>query len=204
VRSWGDLRRLPAWGVAALIVLAPAACSDAATAPADPPPAVSVVTPTSSGTASATTTAPPAPVLPFAAKQPTRPGAEAFFRYFMDAYNYGYDALDPNPLRAISGTSCSYCANAVRAIEDAKRLNLNFHGGNIVVHAAVAAPGNPATGMIVNAIIDQSTDEIVDAQGTVKGTEPGEQNQRIDAALRWNGTSWQAIGIHVLVKGAGN
>jgi hypothetical protein len=72
VRSWGDLKA-PAWGLAVVVALALAACSEGASVPTAAPPVVSATTVTPAVTASGS----PAPVLPDAAKQPTRPGAEA-------------------------------------------------------------------------------------------------------------------------------
>jgi hypothetical protein len=197
VRSWGDLKA-PAWGLAVVVALALAACSDGASAPTAAPPVVSATTVTPTVTASGS----PAPVLPDAAKKPTRPGAEAFFRYFMAVYAHSLESLDTRALAALSEGRCSSCATVVASIADARAQGDQFSGGAVTVVVAVAAPDNPTAGLLLQSVINQTAVIRVGRDGTKKATVPAMSGQRVDAALRWNGSAWRVLALQYLKAGA--
>jgi hypothetical protein len=198
VRSRGHLWRPPNLGVVALIVLSLAACSHAATAPTSSTPVISTPTVTPSPTA----TASPAPVLLDAARQPTRPGAEAFFRYFMAVYSHSLASLDTASLTALSEARCTSCAKVVTSIADARANGDQFSGGAVTVVVAVATPENPSTGLLLQSVINQTALSRIGRDGTKKTSVPAISGQRIDAAMRWNGSTWKVLGLQYLKPGA--
>jgi hypothetical protein len=197
VRSWGDLRRPPNLGVVALIVLSLAACSHAATAPASSTPVISTVTATPGPTA----TASPAPILPIAARQPTRPGAEAFFRHFMAVYTYAFRVLDPAQLQAVSDQHCKFCASAIESVQAGRAKGEKTVGGRIAVTVAVAGPGDATDRLIVNALLNQDPGQTVSANREVLVNVPARKNFRLDAAVRWENDHWVFLNAHILLPG---
>jgi hypothetical protein len=201
VRSWGGLRRTTIRGALALVVLSAAACSDAATAPASPSPAASGTT-VAAVSATDSPAASPEPVLPDAAKQPTRPGAEAFFRYFMTVYAHSLQSLDTGPLTALSEDRCTSCAKVVASIADARAQGDQFSGGAVTVVVAVAAPENPSTGLLLQSVINQTAVSRFGRDGTKKASVPAMSGQRVDAALRWSGSAWKVLELQYLKPGS--
>jgi Family of unknown function (DUF6318) len=178
-------------GSAGCLLLALTSCSpDSGPAPA-PPTAASTTT---SAAPSPSTTP---PVLPAAAKQPTRPGAEAFFRYFIDVYDYTFDSQDTTLLRQISDTDCKFCKNSVADVEATKANRHHTVGGESTSTVVVAAPGEPEEGILVNAIIHQESSTVVDSSGKILERDPTHPNVRMDAAVRWKNGAWQMRGIYV-------
>lgn len=137
------------------------------------------------------------PVLPAAAEQADSAGAESFFRYFWDTYNYAFDALDAAPLQAVSDSDCKYCSNAVAAVSKAKAGGFRFRGGSVSVLTVVAAPGAPEDGVLVNAAISQSESETLARDGTVKASSAASSRRRADAVVRWSSGSWRLIQLNV-------
>jgi hypothetical protein len=161
-----------------------------------PVPVTSTVTvdppSTTSPSASATVTA---PVLPAAARQPTRAGAEAFFRYFWEVYNYSYRTRDISVFRTLYKDSCRFCSTSVADIEAATAKNLHYTGGEVAIQVLVAAPDNPETGMLVNSVIRQEQSQLLRSDGTAEASEPGVGRQRLDALLQWQGGRWHMLGV---------
>jgi len=128
----GSRRLLPA-PVALLALLSGCSSSDsAAPTPGVSSPAAAVTT-----TSASVTPTVAAPVLPEAAKQPTRPGAEAFFRYFIDVYTYTFTSQDTTPMRTISDSGCTFCTGAVEDAESSRANGEHVVGGvGTVTYAA--------------------------------------------------------------------
>jgi Family of unknown function (DUF6318) len=164
--------------------------SDAAPAPTTATTASRSPTSTPSSTPTAT-----APALPAAARAGTRAGAEAFFRYFWDVYNYSYASLDTAPLRAISDPTCKFCTQAADGVESQSREEGRFEGGTVAIKVVVAAPGDPRTGLLINALIDQESSRVLDRDGKLKREIPSDRNVRVDAAVAWDGQGWHLLGI---------
>jgi hypothetical protein len=135
------------------------------------------------------------PELPAAASEPTPKGAVAFFRYFWAVFNYSYGSLDSRPLRAISADSCKSCTGYIESIDDALRRGETFAGGKVTVTAAVAAPGDPHKGLVVNAVVTQEPAFSVTGGGITATTVPATQGQRIDAAIMWVAGRWAMRGM---------
>jgi hypothetical protein len=202
VRSWGDLRRLPIWGVLTWVVLSAAACSDAATSTSSSSPAVSsaAVAPVPSATASSAASS-PAPILPDAAKQPTRPGAEAFVRHFFAAYTYSFSVMDSQELRAISDHDCRFCVSAIDSVESGRAKGEKTVGGHIMVTVAVAGPGDASDRLIVNALLDQDSGQTVSAEHQILVRVPERKGFRLDAAVRWETHRWIFLNAHIVQPG---
>jgi hypothetical protein len=164
----------------------------------DPTPST---TATSAASPTTTSIAPSPPSLPAAAKAPTTKGAAEFFRHFIDLYNYGYLNLDNQPLLEISAQQCKFCQEASRAISDGAVAGDRNIGGRLEVTTAVAGPGEPAKGLVVNAVVDQAAGHTEDTKGKVIGSIPARKNVRIDARIVWIQSHWEAGGVRVL-KGA--
>jgi hypothetical protein len=180
-----------------MVMLSAAACSDAARAPAGSSPVASV--PASNPTP--TVTGSPAPVLPDAAKQPTRPGAEAFVRHFFAVYTYAFSAMDPQQLQEISDRSCKFCASAIESVQAGRAKGEKTVGGHIKVTVAVAGPGIAADRLIVNALLDQDSGQTVSAQHQVVVNVPSRRNFRLDAAVRWEDEHWVFLNAHIIQPG---
>jgi hypothetical protein len=200
----GSRGRRVAVALLVAVAVAAAGCSSGGSSPARvtstvtvPPSAGSSSVPVSS---SASATISP-PVLPAAARRPTRAGAEAFFRYFVATYSYAFSSLDAQPLQTVSDPQCSFCASVAADIQAAKASGQTFVNGEVSVVAAVAAPDDPAQGMLVNAVISQSESRTVDGAGaTIRTTSPI-PHQRADAVVRWTGRTWLVMALHVLKPG---
>ena len=175
-----------------------AACSGGA----DPSPAPVAVTTTITETGTPTPSASAVPVLPDAAKQPTRPGAEAFFRYFMAVYSSSLRTLDPAPVESLSEATCTACKNVLETMADARTKGDRFSGGAIQVVMAVAAPDDPSRGLLVQAIIDQTTLTRLNSKGVEQASSPSLSGQRVDAALRWTGAAWKVLELQYVKPGA--
>ncbi|WP_342022428.1 DUF6318 family protein [Arthrobacter citreus] len=59
----------------------------------------------------------PLPVMPELAKQESKEGLEAFAEYWYSLVNYGYETGDPEPLKKITGPSCSICENYYSSLQ---------------------------------------------------------------------------------------
>jgi hypothetical protein len=137
----------------------------------------------------------PVPVLPDAAKAGTRAGAEAFFRYFWDVYNYSYASLDTAPLKAISESTCKFCTDAAEGIQLQSRRGGRFEGGAVTVKTIVVTPGDVKTGLVANSVIDQALSRVLGADGQVERQVPADAGVRVDAAVAWDGKGWRLLGI---------
>jgi hypothetical protein len=161
--------------------------------------------PTSVKPSTAVTSAPstmPPPTLPAEARQATRAGASAFFRYFWAVYNHAYASMDTTLLRSISDSTCKSCLGFADSIDAAARKEDHFNGGIVTVSVAVAAPGDPSTGLLVNGVVDQSPAQTISAKGSVLASATGSTNQRIDALVRWVGANWQVVGLTTKTAGS--
>lgn len=165
-----------------------------------PPRQTSTVTVTPTVT-STSPSASPTPSLPAAAQQPTRAGAEAFARYFFEIYNYAFCNADPAPLQAISAAECVYCKSTLDRVRSMREEQARAEGGLITVTTAVAAPGEPGDGLIVNLVLDQETGRTLSPAGEVVGTTPAVKNGRVDIGVRWESGRWILLDAHVLKDG---
>jgi hypothetical protein len=184
-----------------LVAGASAGCSSdsGGTDPATtPPPGGTTSSVASTGPSTSPSLA--APVLPEAAKQPTRPGAEAFFRYFIDVYSYAFTSQDTTGLRQVSAPECKFCSSTVDAVESARADQEHTTGGDLTPSLVTAASGEPAEGLVVNAVVDQAASQLVDQSGKVIQTEPAYPQVRMDASVRWLNGSWQMRALHVFPR----
>jgi hypothetical protein len=140
-------------------------------------------------------------VLPAAARQPTRAGAEAFIRYFVATYSYAFSALDASPLQAVSDSTCKFCASVATDVRAAKDAGQVFVGGAASVISVVAAPDDPSQGVLVNAVIQQEESRTVDRSGSTVRVTARVPRQRTDVVVRWTGQAWVVVGLHVVKPG---
>ncbi|HET9653740.1 MAG TPA: DUF6318 family protein [Kineosporiaceae bacterium] len=172
--------------VAALTALT--ACDSGSGGSPKPPSSTSVtLRPSSSPTSS--------PTVPSEARQPTRAGAAAFFRYFVSAMNDAYRQLRPEPLAVAALPSCGFCGDLVNDVSAARSAGETYGGGIITIATMVAADGDPASGLMVNAVVDQSAGERRSAAGSVVATYPEQHGLRMDVGLRWVGGEWRVVGV---------
>lgn len=177
-------------GVAGLFLLSGNGSGTAAPSPVTPTSAA----PTSP-TPSPSSAAVKPPVLPAEATKPTAKGAAAFFRYFWETYNYAFVSLDSSGLAQISKASCESCQSYIDSIGAARDAGATFQGGSVTVKQAVAAPGDPERGLVVNALVDQESARSVGASGVVGQEVPAKSDLRIDAAVRYERGRWVMVGM---------
>jgi hypothetical protein len=169
------------------------ACSDGAAPPPIPAPVTTTVTDTSTPTPSPSA----APLLPDAARQPTRPGAEAFVRHFFAVYNHAYWTADSRGLQAISDNACIFCNSAIKSINGIQRDRELVSGGRITVSTAVAAPGDADQGLLVNLVLEQERGATLSIDGKTIDTTPERVHSRVDAAVRWAIDHWIFLDAHI-------
>ena len=190
----GDHRkgRAWAWMGALLLVAAATGCSNGSADPSPPPTApgsrASTTTTSSAPVAAPSTNA--APTLPAAAQQPTRDGAVAFVRYYIDLYNYAFKSLDPSPLIPISGPDCIFCKSVIQNVSDVRSKQEHTEGGRLVVVGAVASPGTPSQGILVATSVDQEAGKTLKADDTVAGVVAAHRGFAIDTAVHWKDGGW--------------
>ncbi len=139
------------------------------------------------------------PVLPAAAAKPDQAGAEAFFRYFWDVYNWSYMPMDPTQLQAISSPECDFCARVTTDLRQGAAKRLTTEGGVVTVKIAVAGATPPEIGLPIVATIDQTAATQTDADGKVVTSGPAIRDRRIDARVVWMRGQWRLAAI---TKGA--
>lgn len=190
-------------GALVMLVLASmAGCSD------DPPPAPPSATGTtiprlpSSSPPLPSVSPSPSPTLPAAATQPTRAGAEAFFRHFMKVYEYSFTTMKSEALRSISSPDCKFCNSTIRALDEGYSKGRRSIGHGVVVRIAVAAPDDVTVGVLVNAVLDQRAAKTVDSNGVVIIATPEKRNLRMDAVVRWAGDRWMFLDASFPGEGA--
>jgi hypothetical protein len=141
------------------------------------------------------------PILPAAARQPTPAGAQAFARHFFAVYNYAFWTGDSKPLEAISDKDCIYCKSVVSGVSAMKKKGNRVIGGRLEVTTAVAAPGVPDNGLLVNLVLQQEEGRTLSASGAVVGTTAEKSNGRVDVAVRWVGSTWIMLDVHLVRAG---
>jgi hypothetical protein len=138
------------------------------------------------------------PTMPAAAKQPTPDGATAFFQYFFDLYTHAYLSLDTASLGAVSSKECKFCTSAISHVESARRAGNTIKGGAITVTTAVAAPGDPNTGLLVNGVVDQEKGITYTRSGSIYSTAPASKGSRVDAVVIWVDSHWMMRAVEIL------
>ena len=157
-------------------------------------------TPSSTPVVSPTQTATPPPTvavpeLPAAAQKRTQEGAEAFFRYFIDVYNYSFQTLDPTPLKALSASECKFCKSAMSTVDEIAAKGARSEGGHVHVLMSIAEPDSAkAKEVVVVTSLKQDPGRTVASDGTVTSSSPGSK-RRLDALLRWEEGQWRLVGV---------
>lgn len=160
-------------------------------------PAPTTTTTISGASPTTTSVALPPPSLPAAAKAPTAKSAAEFFRYFIELHNYGYGTLDNQPLLAVSTPECDFCKGAAENISRGAANGYRNIGGQLTVTTAIAAPGTPSKGLIVNAVVDQAAGHTEDSEKKTISSIPPRSNVRIDARVVWANSQWQVVAVRV-------
>lgn len=181
--------------VAFAAIVAVGGCADDAPAP---PRVTSTVTVTPSSASPASSAPSPSPTLPPEAQQPTRPGAEAFARYFFAVYNYATWARDSRLLRSVSDSECVYCNSMIEWIDSLRPSGSMVLGGRIDIPTAVSAPGEPHDRVVVNLLVDQEAGKTLSSSGQVIDSSPEVRKGRIDVAVRWSGDRWLLLDAHIV------
>jgi hypothetical protein len=191
-----QLTGIPVTALAGLLAIGPLmACTSGSGGVNPQTPAASTAVGTKSASPSTT-----APTLPDAARQPTRAGAEAFFRYFIDVYNFTFTSQDVAPLRMIMTSECQFCTSTIAAVQSAREGARHTDGGQVTASMVTAAPGEPAEGIVINAIVNQASSKLVDGAGKVVETAAATTQVRMDASAVWIGDAWQMRAARVSSK----
>ncbi|UDY22462.1 DUF6318 family protein [Nocardioides sp. Kera G14] len=183
------LTRFAVGTVAAAVALALAGCgSDKAQPPSSVRTTSTVASPTSTPT-------PTAPVMPDAAKQHTKEGAEAFVRYFWDVANAAQSNGDPSELTDLSLDGCEACDGTISSIRKTKAAGGTYVGGTstVVVQSSELLQSETFQMAHVQARIDVS-DETVDYPGSGKDVHRPARQARIRMELTWAG-GWRVAQI---------
>jgi hypothetical protein len=78
--------------------------------------------------------------MPAEARERTADGAEAFFRYYLDLYNFSKISLESGDLRSL-GQSCGTCDRLADQIDEDARAGYRYEGGD----ASIDSISHPAT-----------------------------------------------------------
>lgn len=148
------------------------------------------VLPTRSATPSPTSSE---PVLPEAAKQHTREGADAFARHFMAVLNYAVATGDVRQLKALSGPTCKSCANFVKTIDGVYPEGKLVGGQATIIEPTKTPP--LMEGVIPATHIDfvRSTQQHV-LDGKILETVPEVRSKWI-VSLKWADHGWHVFTV---------
>ncbi|MGO4228855.1 DUF6318 family protein [Arthrobacter sp. YAF34] len=108
----------------------PSASSTPSTPSASPTPTASYKPADASGKAQNV----PVPVLPEAAKAPTKAGLEAFARYWFEQLNFAYETGNSSGLDSVTSAGCEFCSNITRS------LKTNYEGGRWLAGGHIETP----------------------------------------------------------------
>lgn len=174
-------------GVAVLLLVG------ACTTEPDPVPTASeaVVTPT---VAPSPTPSPPEkptrPEVPAEMAEPTKEGAEAAARYFLEVDRYAFMSGDAGPLRAMSAESCVYCSELLDEVERAAAEGLlTDRDPNEIVTVSVVEV-RPGEWFNVEIGLRQGEVRLLGSDGSVIASEPASEVVDLHLALSWADGGW--------------
>jgi Family of unknown function (DUF6318) len=148
--------------------------------------------PTSTPTASVA-----APVLPEAAKHPTVAGADAFFRYFIETYNYAFAALDVRPMQAICDPTSKFCTSVYSEVSVMASSGQHHTGGVVTVTDVIPGPLTSNLVTLLDALTNQTEGQTRDVAGQTVNTAKSRNAIATKAVLQWKSGMWRAMGIEV-------
>ncbi|HET9656010.1 MAG TPA: DUF6318 family protein [Kineosporiaceae bacterium] len=114
------------------------------------------------------------PTLPAAAVAASPAGASAFVSYWWDVFNYSHRSRSSELLTALSDSGCTFCSSVIHEIDLRRQEGSTFEGYQVVVKAAVAAPGDVRQGIITNTELGLSEGRIVGRDGAILKTFPAQ------------------------------
>lgn len=123
------------------------------------------------------------------ASQQTADGSEAFFRYFIELYNYSYAALDSTALMAVSDPACKFCKSVEESVARSRSKGLTFLGGEVQVKALALRPADEGSAYLFNAVLDQSPGRSVAADGSIVD-ETAAKRTNLEARIEWQSGAW--------------
>lgn len=160
-------------------------------APPTPSPSPSVTA--SSASPSASAPASPSPSasgdLPAAAREKTEKGAEAFVAHFFAQVNAAWMTAEPSHIRGNSEPECKSCAALAETATELQGQGRRYAAEPIDVRGITATSGAPQGQQFVQADLVQNEVDILDAKGSVVGTDKKADFQRT-VALIWVGDRW--------------
>ncbi len=175
-------RKYAALGVAAILLLSGCGGSAGSDEPASPRSSersTATATPTPTPTPTPTQEYKPAsaegpaqnvplPKMPEAAKKETKEGLEAFSKYVIALFSYGYETGDVEPMKTAINSDCDVCANYFTTVEAAYRDDSWLGGAKLEVRQVVSEFKKTPEGKY-QVILDI-------AHGAMQYHEPGEKN----------------------------
>jgi len=164
------------------------------------PTAAATQTSTPAPTAAATQTSTPAPTLPPEATTNDAAGAEAFVRYWYDAFDYAVSSGDTAPLREASlYPECLECDELAALVEDAYAGGGRLAGGQTHVVEAVSPTPDKTGVVLLSVVIDQEPISRLDGQGAlvdegdIAETERSSQSVVISRGV--DDANWRMVGL---------
>jgi hypothetical protein len=138
------------------------------------------------------------PVLPAAAKQPTQAGAEAFFKYFIETYNYAYAALDLTPMKAICDSASKFCAGVYSGVGQLVADGRSQTGARVHVTTAQAGPISGKQVSLIDGVVRQDPGSTLDVTGNVTDTLDGHAAKSAKAVVQWLSGAWRIMAMEIV------
>ncbi|MDN4611169.1 DUF6318 family protein [Arthrobacter burdickii] len=102
----------------------------------------------------------PVPVKPALADENSKEGLEAFTKYWLELFSYGYETNDWAPFEAVTDPGCRTCGNLSQAVKVHYSSGGWIQGGTISLNSSETGFEKNTTGSI-NSFVDITQDEIV-------------------------------------------
>jgi Family of unknown function (DUF6318) len=145
----------------------------------------------------------PVPTLPAAATKLTAAGATAFYRYWIDMYNYAYATADGAPFAALCEPNAIYCRTVVAIIDHDRQAKLRRIGGTVRIQTAEAlqVTGDPKEGFVVIAGASQDAIQTLFDDGRTYSTNPASSLIREEVRVYWADPGWRVHAIKITRPG---
>jgi Family of unknown function (DUF6318) len=133
----------------------------------------------------------PRPGLPAAAGEHSAAGAQAFFRYFVDTYNYANAALDAGPMLAVCEAGSTFCKTVSATVAQNVTGARHVVGGAVTIESVRATDPDAQGGSAVSAVITQAASQLIAGSGATVTAQPAAPQQGVTATLVWLQDRWR-------------